>query len=99
MKMKELLAKPEAWTQGLYARDSAGRSASPHGDMTVCWCLIGALLRTYNPMKKLLASTPEAEEIERRIADEIHSVDIADWNDSPDRTHAEVLALCEKLDI
>lgn len=98
MKMKELLTKPEAWTQGLYARDTEGRSASPHGETTVCWCLIGALIRTYNPMKKL-ASTPEAEEIERRIADEIHSVDIADWNDSPDRTHAEVLALCEKLDI
>lgn len=46
--MRVLLAPPEAFTQGAYARDINGRKCAPLAPAAVCWCLHGAHSRVDN---------------------------------------------------
>ena len=91
MKVAELLAKPENWTQGAHARDSEGRAVHWKSPEAVCWCLEGATLRCYPD-----ASFREAEE---RLIDAVESWDYQYWNDRHGRTHAQVIALVQKAGI
>ncbi len=43
--VRELLAVPERWTQGVYARDVDGGEVTPYADDAVCWCLRGGVKR------------------------------------------------------
>ncbi len=92
MKIKELLAKPEAWTKGAWARDFQNTSVHGRNPMACCWCLGGALDLCYN------------YEEQYAICKLIHneaciSLTIAEWNDAPERTHQEVLDLVTRLDV
>jgi hypothetical protein len=42
---RELIADPERWTQGVFARDAEGRSVDPSDDRAVRWCAAGAIWR------------------------------------------------------
>lgn len=78
----ELLARPEQWTQGAFARDADGTVTAPLSDDAVSFDLKGALIRAAGPG---YGSAWAA--IERFLrADALH------WNDDPTRTHADVLA-------
>lgn len=91
MKIRELLAKPEAWTKKAYARDQMGRLSSARGEETCSWCLIGAAIKCYG-------DNPCYDFITLKIENEI-SMSLARWNDDESRTHEQVLALVTKLDI
>lgn len=81
--LAERLARPEAWTQRYHARDERGFVVR-YDDPTACsWCLDGALL-SLSYMPAWLSVSDALESIEPRYIR---------WNDSPGRTHAEVLAL------
>jgi hypothetical protein len=85
----KLIEKPENWTQGAYARRADGTAIL--GDSYVCVthteahsrCIFGAGMAcdigTYSMSAALhgLSGQPN----------------LASWNDAPERTHAEVLAL------
>lgn len=90
MKIRELLAKPEAWTTVELARDANGEYADLYSQEAKCWCLIGASFRCYGEVG--------VGEVFERIKLEIGG-NIPSWNDQKGRTHAEVLALVTKLDI
>lgn len=90
MKAYELLAKPESWTQHVFARDPQGESVHWEDTAARCWCLIGAVKKVHGVgwrrpveiMQHHLTSTP-----------------LDDWNDNPARTHAEVVELLRRFDI
>ncbi len=46
MKAWELLEKPGAWTQGVPARDMAGRPVPINWYAACCWCAYGAICRS-----------------------------------------------------
>ncbi len=92
MKMHELLATPNDWTQKAYARDINGQKLTDERDpKAVCFCLVGALNKCY-PREQRGA-------VIRAIAKEGSFSESFTWNDAPERTHAEVLALLKKLDV
>jgi len=90
MKIRELLATPENWTQGVYARNSGQWPCSVRDIDACCWCLHGAAVYCYQKIAERLF-------ILEKIGAEVKN--ISAYNDAPDRTHAEILALVEKLDV
>jgi hypothetical protein len=93
MKAFELLENPKSWVQKTYARISPEwlTGVEPTSPQATCWCIVGAIHRCY----------PENEVAKNRMAvcEAIGWQSPIDWNDAPERTHAEVVALLKKLDI
>lgn len=44
-KVRALLAEPDHWIRGTYARDLNGESIYPESARATCWCLSGAVRR------------------------------------------------------
>lgn len=84
-----LREKPGAWTQGVYARDSMGCSADPHGPLARSWCVLGFIELVCYGQPEARASM--ADMMERLLGG--HSVPA--WNDASDRTVSDVIALFE----
>ena len=93
--VRELLSDPEHWTRGAFARDAQGGEISPASPEAACWCIGGAAMYMasepgWDFIQLLDASLP----VLRAVGDVIGCTDvgfIGDWQDAPDRTHAEVL--------
>ncbi len=83
---RERIATPERWTQGKYARGVAGSETGWASPTATCWCSLGAL-RASSP-----SNFDDALQADDFLAEAIGNAEIADWNDDPARTHAEVLA-------
>lgn len=88
---RELIATPERWTKGWYARDTEGRGVFLH-DLAAglgrpsCYCLDGAFIAV---SKDSLATS----RMGLAAALGFHWLeDMYIWQDAEDRTHAEVLA-------
>ena len=91
MKVRELLSDETKWTQGAFARNSAGKALRPEASRAASsWCLVGAINRCYEP--------PEDYRVQEEVWQSIGS-DIVPWNDARKRTFAQVKALVDELDI
>jgi hypothetical protein len=102
VKAHVLLEPPEAWVQGALAVDCDGHHCPPD-DPTACrWCVVGALKKCYGPDSFLIIEPLKAD-LEQNRALVLESLSyhniVAYWNDSPERTHADVVALLKKLDL
>jgi hypothetical protein len=86
----KLLSDESKWTKGAYARDKDGVEGTKSFKAAVCWCLSGAIIHCYR-----LDASRFLGVIQRRL----NVAFIADWNDAPERTFAEVRALVEELGI
>jgi hypothetical protein len=42
----ETISDPERWTQGVFARDAAGREVGSLEDDAVCFCALGAMTKS-----------------------------------------------------
>lgn len=95
MKAHELLVTPDKWTQDVYCRDKDGEGGGMLGSDpgAVSWCLTGAIDKCYPAL-----SHKQRENILNKIRTHLGRNPIA-WNDAPERTHAEVLAVLKELDI
>jgi hypothetical protein len=77
----------------LLAKPEAWLQGGPviyQGGKEVSWCLMVALDKVYG------ADASHHTDI---IKAKTKSYSIVSWNDAPERTHEEVLALCKELDI
>ena len=81
-----LLTPPGSWIQHVYARNHNGRIVHPTHKDGACFCSIGAFMRI-NPDR----SFPIPVEFKHHMFFKCGNL-ITNWNDHPDRTHAEVLA-------
>ena len=99
MKVQELLATPDKWTQGAAARDPKGEPVHPFSPDAICWCFGAALRKCYPfaPERNRLRS-PILQKLGFDPLERSEGV-VPAWNDAPERTHAEVLALCKELDL
>lgn len=87
---RELLTPEGAWTQNEYAKTRTGRPCSVTSPRAVCWCLDGALWH-----ETTAEGWDQAREAVIAVLDSPPSF-ILVWNDDPDRTQAEVLALLDR---
>lgn len=96
--IRELLADPTHWCKHDLARDSDGLPAFYDSPEATSWCLAGATYRCY-PGKR--DRTMIQAELINRIKKLHHEdpswlIDVALFNDAPQRTHEEIMRLLEE---
>ncbi len=79
MKPSELIADPASWCQGYEAIDIDGDEVDADSRAACRWCLVGAIV-------KCRITSDELDVLYRRVPH------LTRFNDSPGRTHAEVIA-------
>jgi hypothetical protein len=90
MKAWELLEE-KGWCQYVWARNAEGLSAPIESAMACSFCTRGAL-------ERVGAGIPALKKLEHRLS--LYStLQITEWNDHPERTKEEVIALLKELDI
>lgn len=78
------------WTRFTYAKDRNNESIDVMAEEAVAFCLVGAIRRCYGrEVGSIIESTIEQEMHEELVV----------WNDTRDRTKAQVIALCEEWNI
>jgi hypothetical protein len=100
MKVKDILDKPERWTQGAAARDKRGRRCDVISDAAVRFCLRGAAARVYSgpALEDALFSIAKALNLDEECYEDLDGA-IEVWNDDPDRTFAEVRQVVERAGV
>lgn len=93
MKLHKLLSDPSKWTKKAIARDANNNKVGSGDPTAVCFCLIGAVFKLH-PF-----SFDDRQNLYEKIETKVPRGDIVGWNDAPERTHEEVLALLKELDI
>lgn len=96
MKVCQLLTE-QTWTRGAYAKDRHGCTVDAKSEQAEAWCLVGAV-------KRCSANEDDVADILDKIVaalqlEEWHYSGIAQWNDAPERTAHDVIALVTRLDI
>ena len=86
---REVIKNPENWTQGCTARDKEGVPVNLKDGCS--FCTIGALAVAGNNDGNV------SDEVLDYFRDQLGRPGIIAWNDSPERTHAEVLAQFDKV--
>lgn len=87
------------WTQRVEALNGKGKPVWARNPQSVCWCLAGALDRA-----AYLLHQPDVlvDEIGHILAQKLgfdfeDLAEVVNWNDAPERTQAEVVALLDSL--
>ena len=105
---RTLIARPEAWTQGVAARDADGEPVGVEHDDAVSWCATGALNRAmYRHVESLEVPPPLQRARERAgkiLTDTVraltlgHYTDATTYNDATDHgciVHAFDIAIAD----
>ena len=86
-----VLDSPEKWTQNRNARNAEGIGVYSTDPSAVCFCLIGAAKRAGLPLFW------DDEHLGERLQNKVPSKGVAVWNDAPERTYADVVALLTEI--
>ena len=93
---RELVA--ESWCSGADARDASGLEVDPWDDQAVSWSLLGAVVavleRDASPAGELALA--ELVGALYALGALIPTDSLADWNDDPRQTQANVVAVLER---
>src|SRR5262249_42362442 len=98
MKIHDVLVSPESWmkSHGAWALSAGGAWVSWDDPQACKWTFYGAAMKCYPDVY-------QRSKIEKRVLEELAkrgiSMQIGEWNDSPGRTHAEVLEVATALDV
>lgn len=95
MKVKDLLAKPDAWHKGHMAVDAEGLPVGTEDEEACGWCLLGAVYRCY-PMGE---RARVFDRLLTAIFARCGAFRITSFNDDPKTTHADLMAVLEEADI
>lgn len=82
----DLLEKPGAWTQGCYARDEGGKPTDMWGDDPVCFCVSASIQKVEGRHRSSAWNRFDGYTRRRGFRH------MADFNDHPGRTQAEVVS-------
>jgi hypothetical protein len=89
---RALIAEPERWTRGVFARDAKGQSIPLFDKRAERFCVLGACRNIADPLPEYILGD-EAELALDEVCAELHGKTIPAFNDDPQTTHADVLAL------
>lgn len=103
-KAKALIDTPEKWTQGHPARDAWNWKVRIDSRDATQFCMNGARWRalnavTYNAtygVDDQVRQRLRLDDATRRLLREACGEYVPDWNDAPQRTHAEVMEVFDK---
>jgi hypothetical protein len=80
------------WTKNAYARNAAGTIVESSSKNAVAWCLAGAVFAAY-------ATKADRDAAFTKLALVMPDPGYIHWNDAPERTQTEVVALAERAGI
>lgn len=86
---RNLISKPENWTQDDFAKTADGSGTYSCSDEAVCWCSLGALIKVSPPDENNQTKKPAKLALRKAMGGAI-----AIFNDA--HTHAEVIAAWDK---
>ena len=89
---RKLLEDPSHWTKGAFAKAAAGCAIASTSDNAVCWCAIGAL-RRFDRGGYSAAYSNAVFVLQCCVSG---SGGVAEFNDDPNTTHADVLAMFDR---
>lgn len=97
----DLLSDPNHWTKKAVARDNLNRLVSPCSPLACQWCLDGAIGKCAN------IYGDKTIRIYNKITNTIHMmypkyqqyINIAKFNDHPDTTHADIIAVLKEAQV
>ena len=89
---RSLIANPESWTQGVYARDEKGKQTGVWDANAVCLCSIGAIAKAANSHLANPIPHPVKSVLEKCGIK--NCIDLVSFNDS--HTHEQVIALFDR---
>ena len=100
---RQLLSDPARWTKGCFARNAEGQAVHPVLGKAACWCSVGAIRKEfsrehgYTDRSATVSSFLDAHLLlHQLLSSGKHSAGIPSFNDHPDTTHADVLALFDR---
>ena len=85
----------QGWCQGVTAKDEEGYNIGGQNELAVSWCFVGAAIRSFGLSNQSLEFIHSGEQI--LFGGELSLV--AAWNDNPERTQAEVVAVARLVEI
>lgn len=106
--VRALFTAPDRWTQKKDAKDDIGLACDALSRRAWCWCLAGAVQRVTvqdMPAVAIMVRCPFTNAIQalaRAIEPDTHPNDpralniVTRWNDTPDRTFAEIVAIVDR---
>lgn len=77
----------QGWCQGVLARDGHGEEITPNHPAAVAWCAFGAIGTKEDALSQADLFLMKAHG---------PNTDVVSWNDAPERTREDVLALFDK---
>jgi hypothetical protein len=100
MKAYEILANPESWTKGSYARNAEGKTCNPKEG--VSFCVVGALFKKWedkdDPIDTPLFLRDQCRLREYLQKNDLTKDSVSYWNDTK-ATHEDVIRILKELDI
>lgn len=102
--MREIFSKAAdlvevGWCQGVFARRFDGSRligwSLPYDPAAGRWCIAGAIRRAVLDGGSHVVDHIQISEVERELR-RILGMELATWNDAPERTQAEVVAVLRK---
>lgn len=97
----ELLEDPNRWTQHEFARNKDGESCLTNSEEAVCFCLSGACKKIARKISRhsTFLMNDLGDALLRLHPDNFSGGNYVLWQDQPERTHAEVLAVVKEARI
>ena len=95
---RERIADEKNWTQYTAAKDSKGDWCDPHTAAAVCWCATGAVMAAIPVAADYYGLYTQATAaLKYELIMHLYPTQfLVEFNDHPERTHAEVLALFDR---
>ena len=92
---RELISEPERWTKDAEARSPIGRSVRHESPNACRWCVLAAIWRAGGPPPPSGYGTGAIGALldAGGFGD---SISLLDYNDDPNTTHADILALYDR---
>lgn len=100
-RVKRLLASPKRWFKGYWAANSEGVQCRYDSPDAACFCLSGAVRRSWNSHLADGASGDNVDGAYKHLRDAVAKVtrgrtkEIPAFNDAPRRTHAQVIRVLD----
>lgn len=88
---RALIAEPEHWTKGSFAKDSQGVECNVRATAAYCWCAEGAIAKASIESASGLTDRGQAFNALERTTLHWETHSIACFNDDPNTTHAMVI--------
>ena len=94
--LRALFDVPSKWVQGAPSTNSVGEHVRPSSTVAICWCLMGGVSKITYDDNDMISYDNMIDALLRSLRLLGYEGGIASWNDNPERTFEDVLAVIDQ---